>query len=122
MAIADLQQELKSLLDVSPTFQEMQPQARQQMIAALLGSSEEEMQASIAILREEAAAPQPDFAGMMSDLKQAEKDLRRAFLEDKERVTSAEENPEALLERLDENESNPKDEKKQKNFLGLFYP
>ena len=120
MAIADLQQELKSLLAVSPTFQEMQPQARQEMIASLMKASEEEMQETIGILREEAAAPQPDFAGMMLDLKEAEKDLRRAFLEDKERVTSAEESPEALLDRLDEGDSQSKDQKQKKKFLGLF--
>lgn len=119
MAIADLQQELKGLLAVSPTFREMRPEVRQQMIATLMESSEQEIRDSIAILREEAAAPQPDFDGMLADLKEAERDLSRAVLQDQERVASAEENPEALLEELDEEKSSPKGKQKKK-FLGLF--
>lgn len=70
-----------------------------------MNSSEDEMTATINILRDEAAAPQPDFAGMMEGLEQAEKDLRKAFLEDKERLTRSKENPEALLDRIEDTPS-----------------
>lgn len=97
-----LQQQLQDLLAKSPTFREMVEPHRTQMTAALLESSDGEMQKAIKTLQEEqeGMAKRPNLSQLLADMRQAKKNLERAFLEDREQGGKESLDPESLLKGL----------------------